>query len=155
MRAEPDPKSRHFVARFENALRSTSRIEADWDSGEGEYLGIAGISLPERAPGPDQQALLGIPTKGLSRIRLSKTDDDLVQGNFRRMDQASRGSLRPRDRVPSWVVTVEGSDGDAVELALNEAREAFSPLAATDAWALMRVISECRPGDASRRAAAR
>lgn len=149
MRAEPDLRSRHFVARFRNALRSTSRVVADWDSGEGEYLGIAGMSPPEGAPGPDQKALFGIPPIGLSRIRLSKTDDELVQANFRRMDQASRGSLRPRDRVPDWVVTVEGADCDAVELALNEAREAFGPLAATDAWALMRMVSQCRPGDAN------
>lgn len=142
MRSEPDPKSRHFVALFQNALRSTSTIHAERDDGEGSWLGIAGLSGDIAPP---RQAELNSLGNGLSRVRISRTSEELVQGNFKRMDDHSRGALRPRDRVPDWVVTVEGADRAAVTAKLADLAAAFGPGVRTEASAVMKLLSECSP----------
>jgi len=147
MRSEPDPKSRHFVARFKNALRSTATIAFERDQGEGSILGIAGMTARDNADAQllDASQIEAAFVPGLTRIRLSKTSDELVQGNFKKMDEHARGSLRPRDRVPSWVVTVEGNDRSAVATTLCSLQAAFDPQASTDASAIMDLLSTCSP----------
>ena len=148
MRSEPDAKSRHFVALFRNALRSTATIAYEKDEGEGACLGIAGVTVPADFAGLDPSRIDLAFGPGLTRIRLSRTDDDLVQGNFKKMEEHSRGSLRPRDRVPGWVLTVEGSDSEAVAAALETLKVEFGSAAVVDASAIMERLSEYRPPDA-------
>lgn len=149
--SEPDPKSRHFVALFRNALRSTANIALERDDGEGSVLGISGITLAGNVDEtPVRRDMLdAVFTHGLTRIRLSKTNDELVQGNFRKMDEHARGSLRPRDRVPGWILTVEGHDAQVVGAALDKLRASFGPRATIDATAIMGVLSVCSPPQAA------
>jgi hypothetical protein len=146
MRGEPDPKSRHYVTKFANALRSTGGIAFEADSGEGVFLAIAGITRPEDeadAVGgwtiPDLRA---VPRGSVSRVRLSMSDPELVQGNFKRMEALSRGALRPPDRVPAWMLTVEGTGADSVTATLDRLIRAFGPDARVDARATMATIFE-------------
>lgn len=147
IRSDPDPKSRHFVARFRNALRSTSTISAERDLGEGPVLGIAGMTCSDQSgTGPIAASRIeAAMVPGVTRVRLSRTSDELVQDNFKKMEEHARGSLRPRDRVPAWMITVEGTEHAAVETALCGLSGAFGTNANTDAWAIMDLLSDCRP----------
>jgi hypothetical protein len=128
LRGEPDPKSRHFVARFRNALRSTATIAIEYGSDEGPVIGVTGVT-----GGP------------VTRIRLCRTDRDLVDGNARRMADHTRSKLRPSDRVPDFVLTVEGEEVDAVSRTLRDLIGRFGPEARTDASAVMTFMSGCVP----------
>ena len=150
MRSEPDPRSRYFVAKFRNALRSTSTIDSEIDTGEGRFLGIAGLTRPEdeaEAPAPFSAAAVApiAAAGGLSRIRLSRTDPELVQGNFKRMAAHTRGSLRPPDRVPAWVLTVEGETAAAVAGGLDVLQNRFGPQAKVEARAVMELVKAVSP----------
>ena len=145
MRGNPDEKSRYFVQRFRNALRSTATIECEADRGEGEILAIAGITRPgDEGPSAapfGEPALAPIVGGDVSRIRLSRSDWDLVNANFKKMDGLSRGSLRPPDKVPAFMLTVEGSDAGAVAAALDALTPSFGDTASVEARAVMRLIS--------------
>jgi hypothetical protein len=146
MRGEPDAKSRHYVTKFANALRSTGGIAFEADSGEGEFLAIAGITRPEDETDgvgawniPD---LRGVSRGSVSRIRVSMSDPDLVLTNFKRMEALSRGALRLPDRVPAWMLTVEGRHAASVTATLDRLIPAFGNEARVDARATMTRIFE-------------
>ena len=148
MRGNPDPKSRYFVPKFKNALRSTATIACQADEDEGVFLGIAGITRPGEDSGQrpvplsDADLRRAAADHEIPRVRLSRTDWELVNGNFERMNTLSRGAMRPPDKVPGWMLTVEGGSGAKVAECLDALLPRFGDDATIDAWAIMRQISE-------------
>jgi hypothetical protein len=151
MRGNPDSKSRFFVQRFRNALRSTATIASESDVGEGLFLAVAGVTrLGEEndhysAPLSDSDLEGAANQYGVPRVRLSRTDWELVNGNFKRMDSLSRGSLRPPDKVPAWMLTVEGDTAEKVSACIGTLMPKFGDEARVDAEAVMERISEVSP----------
>jgi hypothetical protein len=143
MRSEPDPKSRYFVARFQNALRSTSSITCETDAGEGSYLGIVGLDTGDDKPPFAPADITKAKIPGVTRVRLSRTEAYLMDGNATRMAGHSRASLRPPDKVPNWVLTIEGKSQASVEATAELLR---SPAGSNvQAKAIMQLIKEVNP----------
>jgi hypothetical protein len=92
--SDPDPRSRHFIPRFQNAYRTIARI--DFAYGEGEGGALALWILEQSADGPSIPMLqeivlqsLDMPGAVAAQV-LSKDDDALATSSRRHVRQGNR-----------------------------------------------------------------
>jgi hypothetical protein len=142
MRREPDPRSKHFVARFQNAIRSSALLVRESGSGEGAFIGVLAIKPgPEGESAPSLDASAG---NDLMRRRVFQTDPATIEKNRGAMSGSTRIGLRRAERVPAWLLTMEDETELAVSKALQTARANLAD-SQIESTAVMRLISSLRP----------
>jgi hypothetical protein len=146
MRREPDPRSKHFVARFQNAIRSSSVLVDESGSGEGEFLAILAVKPDEAADAaPLDVRALRRAAAGAIRHRLYGTETESIARNRAAMAGSTRIGLRRAERVPAFMVTAETATEPAATQALAALRAGLNDDDRIEAAAVMRLISSLRP----------
>lgn len=98
----PDPRSRHFIPRFQSPTRTVSRVVASAGVGEGGILGVVAFEHASSAPPVDADALVAEIQRapGVIAAHLTAVDQDAL-------DQSRRRHLRQGDRVFVSTLLVE------------------------------------------------
>lgn len=112
--AEPDARSRHFIPRFQGAVRMVFQVRASAGAGEGGMLGVLGF---EAAPAAEE-ALRG----DAIRDRMTGLCGEpgivgahLLEADLETLERSRRMHLRRNDRFIPWLLLVEGMSEAALE----------------------------------------
>ena len=128
--SDPDPRSRHFITRFQNAIRTIARIEFSFGEGEGAALALWKIADQGGTildAGRLQQAVQSVlASDGVIAAHLISKDEEALALSARRH---ARSSSRTLDHA----LMLEAMDMACMRRAARSLAAAIGPLPGMDA----------------------
>lgn len=128
--SKPDPRSQHFILRFQNAIRTLGRVTASAGEAEGGYLAV----LPMAPVAAEQDSLRDrIATEIMAALMRERgiVAADLIERDEVTRAASTRRHVRQGDRSLDWALFVEGADlqdlTGAVDALVRDAALPFDP----------------------------
>lgn len=106
--AEPDPKSRHFITRFQRAVRTIGRVSVSVGESEGAALALLPLA-PDDAWGRTRAAIMGELLPGIVG-RNGIVAAHLIERDEQAGSTSKRRHLRQGDRSLAAAILIESAD---------------------------------------------
>ena len=121
--SHPDPRSRHYILRFRNPIRTIARVSASRGEGEGSMLALLPLAPREGQMEPLRQALRDdlildlVSRRSIIAAHLIERDDEALAASSRR-------HVRQGDRTLACALLIEASDLAGLSAAADHAAHA-------------------------------